>query len=389
MSRHILFVYLTVSLIALLSGCIEEYYPDDEVLKTGTLVVQAHLTNQPGEQTLVISRSSTLIYPEFDPFTGCHVEVLSKEGESREFKELVPGNYTFFHNDNFFRTNGEYRLIIITPGGKQYESEFEKLHAVPELESVYYELENHAASDRDVIEEGVQIYMDFEIDRESGTYLRWQVTETYEIHNPEYDALIFDFDRQMKELPDSSSWRSCWITLDIPEIFTLDLKDVEGGIFRKMPLNYVNTETRRLNVRYSILVEQMALSQSAFNYWNEQAKNSQSGGALFDSQPALSPGNICNVDDESELVIGLFSVSGASEKRIFIAEVPGLKTQKDPSYCAVGDYPRFLSRFHLDYLPVYLGLEVVEGYERYGEVNKYCVDCREYKGSSHLKPEFW
>jgi hypothetical protein len=382
-------MYLIVSAFLLLSGCIEEYYPDDEVLKTGTLVVQAHLNNKQGEQTLFISRSSTLVYPEFDAFSGCHVEVLSKDGDSREFKELLPGNYVFNHDDNFFRNNEEYRLIFVTPAGKQYESEFERLHPVSEINSIYYIQENHSTSDPDEIEEGVQFYMDFEIEKESGRYLRWQVTETYEIHNPEYDALIFDLDYQMKELPDSSSWRTCWITLNIPEIFTHDLRDVEGETFKKMPLNYVNTETRRLNIRYSILVEQMALSQSAFQYWNEQAKNSQSGGSLFDSQPALSPGNICNVDDENELVIGFFSVSGAREKRVFIEDVPGLKIQKNPSYCAVGEYPQYLNRFRLDYLPVYLALEVVEGYRRFGEVHKYCVDCREYKGSSHQKPDFW
>jgi len=389
MSRYKLFKYLIVPAFILLAGCIEEYYPDDEVLKTGTLVVQAHLNNNPGEQTLVISRSSTLVYPEFDALSGCYVEVANREGDSREFIELLPGHYVFNHDDNFFRNNEEYRLIFLSPAGKHYESEFEKLHPAPDIESLYYMRENHASSDPDEIKEGVQFYMDFEIEKESGRFLRWQVTETYEIHNPEYEALIFDLDRQLKVLPDSSSWRSCWITLNVPEIFTLDLKDVEGETFRKMPLNYVNTETRRLNIRYSILVEQMALSQSAFQYWNEQAKNSQSGGALFDSQPALSPGNICNVDDENELVIGFFSVSGACEKRVFLTDVPGLKTQKNPSYCAVGEYPRYLNRFHLDYLPVYLALEVVEGYRRYGEVHKYCVDCRDYKGSSHIKPEFW
>ena len=102
------------------------------------------------------------------------MEVLSKEGDSREFKELVPGNYVFNHDDQFFRNNEEYRLIFVTPGGKQYESEFEKIHPVAEIESIYYQLEYHPTSDHDVNEEGVQFYMDFEIEKESGRYLRWK-----------------------------------------------------------------------------------------------------------------------------------------------------------------------------------------------------------------------
>ena len=389
MPQQKLSTHLILIVFLLLSGCIEEYYPDDEVLKVGTLVVQAHLNNKPGEQTLVISRSSTLVYPEFDALSGCHVEVLNKDGDSREFKEELPGFYVFNHEDNFFRNHEEYRLIFVTPAGKQYESEYEKLHPAPEVNSIYYLQENHSTSDPDEIEEGVQVYMDFEIDKESGRYLRWQVTETYEIHNPDYKAKIFDVDRRLKLLPDSSSWRTCWITLEVPEIFTLDLEHVDGETYRKMPLNYVNTETRRLNIRYSILVEQMALSQSAFQYWNELAKNSQSGGALFDSQPAISPGNICNVDDENELVLGFFSVSGVTERRIFVEDVSGLKTQTDPSYCAPGEYPDFLYYFRPAYLPVYLALVEMDGSLTFGEVHKYCVDCREYKGSSNLKPDFW
>jgi hypothetical protein len=389
MIQYKLFTNLIPIAFIILSGCIEQYYPDDDMLKTGTLVVQAHLNNKPGEQSVVISRSSSLIYPEFDPLSGCFVEVLNTDGDSREFRESKPGIYVFIHNDEFLRNNEEYRLIFLTPGGKRYESEFEKIHPAPEINSIYYILENHSTSDPDEIEEGVQIYMDFEIEKNSGRYLRWQVTETYEIHNPESEAWIFDKDRRLKLLPDSSSWRTCWITLDVPEIFTLDLRHVEGETYKKMPLNYVNTETRRLNIRYSILVEQMALSQSAFHYWQEQAKNSQSGGSLFDSQPSLSPGNICNMDDENELVIGFFSVSGVTERRVFIEDVPGLKTQKDLNYCMPGEYPKFLSRFHVEYLPVYLAIAWVDGSRSYGEVHKYCVDCRDYKGSSHIKPDYW
>jgi hypothetical protein len=373
----------------LLSSCIEEYHPDDAELKTGTLVVQTLLNNKPGEQTVIISRSSTLVYPEFDPVSGCHVEVHSMDGDIREFEEFRPGCYVFNQKDNFFRINEEYRLIFLTPAGTHYESEFEKLHQAPDINSIYYTVENHPTSDPDEHEEGIQVYMDFEIEKEHGRYLRWKVTESYEIHNPEYEAKIFDLDRRLKLLPDSSSWRKCWITLDVPEIFTLDLEHVEGETYKKMPLIYVNTESRRLNIRYSILVEQMALSQSAYHYWSELAKNSQSGGSLFDSQPALSPGNICSLDDENELVIGYFSVSGVDEKRIFIEDLPGLKTQHNPDYCKPGEYPRGLYYWHPANLPVYLGLKVVEGYITYGLVNKYCVDCRDYKGSSHVKPDYW
>ena len=63
-------------LIILLAGCIERYYPKDDELKTGTLVINAHLTDEPGHQLIEISRSVTLLYHSFDPVSGGFAEVI-------------------------------------------------------------------------------------------------------------------------------------------------------------------------------------------------------------------------------------------------------------------------------------------------------------------------
>ena len=371
------FVLISVALFSL-SGCIEKFYPDEVELKTGSLVVVAHLSNLPGVQSIYLSRSSTLNYPEYDPLSGCYVEIETINGDSRVFEESVPGNYCCPLDKEFLRTGKDYRIVFGTPEGERYESAFERMHPAPDIDSLYY-----------IIEDGIQFYIDLEIEKDSGRYIRWQLIETFEIRNPDYPALIFDVDRKMKDLPDTSSWRNCWITLELPEIYTLDLGNVEGGYYRKKHLNYVSTNTRRLHYRYSLLVRQLSLSKAAFWYWDKLGKNVQSTGNLFDGQPSLTPSNICNVNNEEELIIGYFSISGVSESRIFVENVPELKIEKDPGYCAPGDYPRFLYYFHLEYLPVYLATAKVDGKRKTGEVNKYCVDCREYKGSSHIKPEFW
>jgi hypothetical protein len=257
------------------------------------------------------------------------------------------------------------------------------------VEDLYYAREDQPTSDPEVTREGVQFYMDFEIEKDSGRYLRWQLVETYEIHNPEHQAWIYDVDRVTREVPDSSTWRTCWLTHELPEIYTMDLGNVEGISYQGFPLNFVSTETRRLHYRYSLLVRQMAMSKAAYFYWDELGKNIQSQGNLFDKQAALTPGNICNLENDEELVIGYFSISGVREARVFVAEVPGLKIYKDPYYCAPGAPPKFLSRMPDQYLPVYMAVGYIKGERWSGEVHKYCVDCRAYKGSTHIKPDFW
>ncbi|MEN8229532.1 MAG: DUF4249 domain-containing protein [Bacteroidota bacterium] len=389
MYRVRLFILFSI-LLSLISGCIERYYPSGEEIQTGTLVVVAHLTNVPGVQSIHLTRSSTLEIPKYDPVSGCYVEVERSDGLVREFEESRPGEYSSFLDESFLTTGSEYRLVFVTPDGSQYESEFEKLHPAPDINAVYFTREDRPTADPEKIEEGIQFYIDFDIEKDSGRYLRWQLIETYEMHNPDYlSTSVYDVDRRFKDIPDSMAWRSCWITLEIPEIFTLDLGSVAGSNYKQMPLNFVSSETQRLHHRYSLLVRQLSLSKTAFWYWDELGKNLQSKGGLFDTQPSLTPSNICNLDNEDEMIIGYFSISGVSEKRLSFEDVPDLETDMDPYFCAPGGLPKSFWRLSEKLLPYYMATLTIDGLNQHGGVMKECIDCREYKGSTHIKPDFW
>ena len=64
-----------IFLLFLLTGCIERYYPESDEIFTGTLVINAALTNVTGTQTIQISRSDGLLFPEFNPESSCVVEL--------------------------------------------------------------------------------------------------------------------------------------------------------------------------------------------------------------------------------------------------------------------------------------------------------------------------
>ncbi len=372
-----------------LCGCIERYYPDEEQLKVGSLVVSAHLNNIPGMQTISLSRSVSIEKSVYDPVSGCYVEVERSDGEVRVFEETDPGFYQGDLDEAFLQTGEKYYLEFVTPGGQRYESGYETLHPSPEIEEVYYELESLPTSDPAVIDQGIRFFVDFEIEQESGRYLRWEMVETFEIHNPDYETRMYGEDRRWHDITSSMKWLNCWLTNVVYEIHTLDVRNFGGDIYRNQPLNFVSGSTWKLLHRYSLLVRQYSHSEEAFWYWNELAKNVQSQGGLFDSQPALTPSNICNVGDEEEMVIGYFSISGVSEKRVFVGEVPGLEIYRDPYFCSPGVFPGFLWNYPADNLPFYVAYANIMGISESGEVRDWCVDCRDRKGSSGEKPEFW
>jgi len=373
-------------LLFFFTGCIERYYAEGDEFKSGTLVVISHIDNSDDLQSIHISRSTNLELPVRDPVSGCQVEIENEEGASYEFWEEEPGEYQNASLAHVLKTGEAYRLLIITPEGIRYESEFETMYPAPAIDSVYWFKEEHTSRETGIPEDGIQFYIDYEIDMDSGRYLRWQLEETYEFHNPPYEFKeIFDIDYSFKPLPAESDWNTCWISNQLPDIFVKDLGNVEGEVYMAMPLNFVSNQSQRLQYRYSLLIRQFALSASAYWYWEGLENNLQSNGGLFDTQPSLTPGNICNPDNEDEIVIGYFSVSGTSLKRVFVSDVPDLNIIDDPYFCVPGQLPYSFYRLTSAFLPYYLATLN----DKYGSIDKKCADCREYKNSSHIPPEFW
>ncbi|MGW8314166.1 MAG: DUF4249 domain-containing protein [Bacteroidales bacterium] len=382
--------FLVVFIPLLAGGCIERYFPEEEEVKVGILVVSADLTDMEGLQTITLSRSTPLDFPSFDAEANCFVQVEREDASSVLFAERVPGIYEGFVEEHWLVTGSACRLQIITPEGERYESSFETLHPAVGIDSLYFNNEFHPTTDPAVTEEGVRFCLDFEINRDAARYLRWKLIETWEMHNPEFSSRrMVDTDRRMKPVPDSVDNPICWITMEVPEIFTRDLGGVSGSRYRAMPLNFVSTETQRLHHRYSLLVQQYSLGAEAFRYWDELGKNIQGKGTLFDTQPSLTPSNICNVDDEEEPVIGYFSVAGVTERRIIVQEIPGLTIRDDPDFCVLGPFPYNIGQFADELLPCYIAGIMIDGDEVLGSVPRRCIDCREYRGSTTVPPEYW
>ena len=139
--------------------------------------------------------------------------------------------------------------------------------------------------------------------------------------------------------------------------------------------------------KYSLLVKQYSLGPEGYQYWNEVGSTRQGQGMMFDKQPALLKSNIRNIEDESEKVLGYFTMSGVQEIRGFAEEIPGLDDTPNPYYCL--SVVRGPGSSRPTSYPAYFGRATYDGTTVYAEVNHHCVDCREYRGSSALKPDYW
>jgi len=388
--RKLIFHIGLMLLVLFGTGCVERYYPEDTDMKTGTLVINAHLTNQPGEQVIEISRSVDLTEPSFDPVSGSFAEVIREDGEFREFSEVKPGYYEAYLDESFLQTGDSYMIHVITPDGNEYESVFDKLRPVPEIDSLYYQVEHNSFASEEDSTSGIRFYCDFTYDNDAYDYIRWDLTETYEFHNPDMQGFILDVDFKLKELSDTSGYRVCYITKELSSIHSMSLGYLDFGIYIKKPFTFVPNiqQEQKIHHKYSLLVKQYSLGEEAFHYWNELKKTSQEQGFLFDRQPALLKSNIHNVNDDNEIVLGFFSMASVAEKRAYAVKPEGLELSFYKWYCfPVSRGPGgFLT---IEDLPMYFARAWMDGEASYAQVNKHCVDCRAYKNSSHIMPDFW
>jgi len=379
-------------LVIMASGCVDRYYPSDDDLKQGTIVINAHLTNEPGEQLVEISRSVGLSYPSFQPVSGSFAEVIREDGEFREFSEKTskPGYYACDLDGSFLQTGMSYMLHVITPDGQEYESDLDKLRPVPAIDSIYYLVEtNSYASEADSIG-GIRFYIDFTFDDVAYEYIRWELTETYEFHNPAMEAFVAYPGKALVQLPDTSNYRVCYISNELHTIHSMSLAYLDFGIYIKKPFSFVPNiqQEQKLKHKYSLLIKQYSVGEAAFHYWNELKKTSQEQGWLFDRQPALLKSNIHNIRDEEEDILGFFSMSGVAEKRGFAVKPEGLDMSLYEWYCF--PMPRGPGGPGGDEsLPVYFARAWRDGEAFFSDVNKHCVDCRAYRHSTHIKPDFW
>jgi hypothetical protein len=88
---------------------------------------------------------------------------------------------------------------------------------------------------------------------------------------------------------------------------------------KKFEINYVSTQDFKLKSLYGIIVRQYALDEKGYKYWSQLKAASEGLGTLFDPQPYELRGNVFNVDDVDEPVLGYFDASAVTVNSMVVA----------------------------------------------------------------------
>lgn len=328
MNFNVKIIVVTFLVTIVSVSCITEIDVFEENVEI--LVIQGEITND--NKGVSVSLAYTTNYNTVVQYTKVKEATVKISNDLGDEYSLKYDDYGVFTNTDIVGEIGRsYQLLVTLENGDKYYSLPEKIIEVPSIEDLSY---RRVAGD-------VGIFVNFKDPDNEDNYYRWRYKGTYEVHSPLSGDICWttDFDREF---------------LNVSSDFFYDGKNINDQ--NVITLQY----DTKLNYGYSLLVEQQSLSKEAYNYWNAIKKQIENGGTIFETSNYQIQGNIKSESNPSETVLGYFSASSVSSKRIFINQFTNTFEEFDCDIPPPGSPPR------------------------------RCYDCTVFPGGSKReKPSFW
>ncbi|AMQ55727.1 DUF4249 domain-containing protein [Algoriphagus sanaruensis] len=354
--------FLLVMLLA--ASCVEQIsFPIDKLEKE-RLIVSGGISDLDEPQVVFLSvTTSEAREPEFSggyftlndlprPVRNATVSVRNEQnGAAYFFRETLAGRYELAEGNLF--SPGESYFLQIEIAGQTYRSRPQVMPEIIGSDLLSYEFDQDQVGTNPEVNV-VKIRSQVTLPEANGNYyLRWSVDEAYywdltffpnPFNIPPPQCYVFDF-------PD-------------PERITLldgDLVNNPGGEAEQ--LLAVRLVDQSFLSRHYFNVRQLSISEEAFTYWGKIRTLVNNTGSVFDTPPAPVRGNLYNVNDPEEVVLGFFEVAKGNMTRI---------------YTTRADVPFFLEKV-CEYLPN----------KRRDQYEPTCLSCSVFPNSTNTAPKWW
>ncbi|WP_425568544.1 DUF4249 domain-containing protein [Pontibacter saemangeumensis] len=227
-----------------------------------------------------------------------------------------------------YKPEGEVAAVVgntyqlhLQVGDKTYESRKVKMLQPVPIDSLYTafaEVEVGLWGKREKkLMPGYRFILDYTDPAGQKNYYRWSVASVIEVFTQPEDYVDYSCRGCPRPAP-KDCCAHCWI-YERSELYDVESDRLTDG--RKNinhELRFVPFE-RDLQAKHKMTVYQHVISEEAYNFFQVVEQQRQTTGTVFDPPPSQLKGNVYNVENPDEQVIGYFDASAVSMKQIVIA----------------------------------------------------------------------
>jgi len=359
------------------TSCLEPYNPPAIKEVVDLLVVDGFLNASDSSVNVHLSKALA-ISEDGSPQPELHANVRVEEENGIVYPLAEAGEGNYFLKKMDVDLSRRYRLYITTQNEKVYSSDFIDLPSSPAIDSITWK--------PGVQDEGIGIYVNTHDPLNKTHYYQWTFEETWEYTSGNFSSYKI---QNGVVVPQDQNIYRCWTSRPSTEIHIGTSNQLNEDVIRDFQLMFIPIGSEKLFRKFSIEVQQRALTKDAYDFWLQLKKTTESLGGLFDPLPSQVLGNLRSSGGDSEPVLGYFSGGQAVKKRIFISivDLPRELRRLVPLFCPMDsiDVNSIASFPDMNLIASY-GMPFIQGY--FTSYEKNCVDCRD-NGGDIVRPDFW
>lgn len=370
-----------VFLVIFISSCVEEIPLETQGFEK-ILVIEGTITNEVKRQQIKLSETFAIEEDGPNPISGANVSVLGNTEYA--FEEYEPGVY--LSSDDFAAEPGVDYQLKLTVNGKDYESDPMQMPGSSRIDQL-------KAKRVDLNEEnGIVITLNNETSAGDVNYYRYEYTETFKFNSNlrKVNTLIIE-NGEVVEVPKQKEEFTCYRTDESKDIILANTNLLSENNVKDLLITFINSDDPKLSNRYSINVKQYVISRATYSYYEVLEELSGSDNLFSQTQPGFFAGNISNLNNTEEKIIGFFDISTVSSKRLYF--------NYEDFYPMGSTRPRFVSVANCvevsPTIPVLIE-QIQLNQVRWSStspggiisvVPRRCVDCTVF--GTNERPEFW
>lgn len=353
---------IVIGLAAALIGSCVDPFNIPKIDSAQQLVVDATITDEPGIHTVTLSYTAALSndYTSRQFVNGAIVRIKDETTDvTTSLTETSPGRYQT--PDNWGVVVGRaYSLYIQLTDGREFRSDTQQVFPAGEVDSLSLVFLPNSINQNDATlpQNSLGIYIDSKGVAGEPNLFRWRWTGTYQVETDPANKTRIDPDC-MCEVPDPPacafgicSCCTCWVNDFSSQAMVSNNQLINDNSFYNVFLGKIPVEPFRFFRNYHVEVEQLSLSESAYNFWKLVQAQQQGATNIFQPNAIKIKGNVESITDPDAEVFGVVS------------------------FCSVSKASRFINRYELPVL--LLDPPLIR------------EDCRlVFRNASNVRPDFW